>query len=85
MRHDRVGMAVDDRTSQIGKSIEVSLCGIPLNHQVSSIDKTKPAQLLEELTYPDDPSGLDELIGGNAGMSERNSRLRWRCLRPRPR
>jgi len=24
MRHDRVGMAADDRTSQIGKSIEVS-------------------------------------------------------------
>ena len=32
MRYDRVGIAADDRTSQIGKSIEVSLCGIPLNH-----------------------------------------------------
>ena len=36
---------------------------------------------MQELTYPDDPSGLDELIGGNAGMNERDSRLRWRRLR----
>ena len=36
---------------------------------------------MEELTYPEDSSGLDELIGGKAAMNERNSRLLWRCLR----
>jgi hypothetical protein len=68
-------MAADDRTSQIGKSIEVSLGGIPLNHKVSPIGVAEPAQLLEELAHPRDPSGLGELIGWNAAMNEGNSRL----------
>jgi hypothetical protein len=81
MRHDRIGMAVDDRTSQIGKSIEVPSAEYRSNYQVLSIGIAEPAQLLEELAYPSDSSSLGELIGWNAAMNERNSRLLWRCLR----
>jgi hypothetical protein len=76
---DDVRIAGYDLAGKRGKALGAALGGITLDAQIASLDITEPAQRFVEPPYPERPRGLGELVGGDAGMDERNPTLLLRA------
>src|SRR6266404_802659 len=85
VRNDDIRIAAHDFGSERRKAVGSAFGRKTLDDEVASLDIAKTAQGFEEPPHPEWPGLLCQVIGRNAGMSERDPvwlRLRAQRLRP---